>query len=205
MRGVETSKYFPRNMPSANAFQEYVSSLGISNKHHLILYDRSQYGIFSSSRVWWIFRYYGHENVSILSGGLNAWKAKSLSLTHQVSEFKVYKHQDCIIKFQNLDQVGFFIFKREDFKVNENKNLIRNYEQIVENLETNKELLIDARPRVDFSKIDHASGKPNYIPKSKNIPYNELFHPATGTLKDREKILESENSGINEASQIFVI
>ena len=89
MKGVEPNKYYPRNIPDKTVFQEYVSSLGISNKHHLIIYDRSPYGFFASSRVWWIFRLFGHENVSILSGGLNAWKAKNLETTADVRSYNV--------------------------------------------------------------------------------------------------------------------
>lgn len=89
MKGVEANKYFPRNVPDKITFQEYVSSLGISNKHHLIFYDRSQYGFFASSRAWWIFRLYGHENVSILSGGLNGWKANNFELTEDIRSYNV--------------------------------------------------------------------------------------------------------------------
>ena len=37
-------------------FQDYVGSMGISNKHHLIVYDRSPFGFYAASRVYWIFR-----------------------------------------------------------------------------------------------------------------------------------------------------
>lgn len=31
-------------------------------------------GIFSAPRVWWTFKVFGHDNVSVLDGGLPAWK-----------------------------------------------------------------------------------------------------------------------------------
>jgi thiosulfate/3-mercaptopyruvate sulfurtransferase len=55
---------------SAEQFQDYVRSLGISEQH-LVLYSQ---GLFSSAaRAWWLFRLFGHRRVSLLHGGLKAW------------------------------------------------------------------------------------------------------------------------------------
>lgn len=80
---------YPRGWPKPEVFQNYVSSLGISNEHHLILYDRSQFGFFASSRAWWTLRVFGHENVSILNGGLNAWLKNGNSLSNKKESFQV--------------------------------------------------------------------------------------------------------------------
>jgi len=62
-------------LPSAREFADYVGvELGISNDSHVIIYDNHpQHAIFSSPRLWWMFRVFGHDNVSILNGGLTAW------------------------------------------------------------------------------------------------------------------------------------
>jgi 3-mercaptopyruvate sulfurtransferase SseA len=56
MNCVKATPMYPRNLPDQNCFKDYVGSLGIGNRHHLILYDRSHYGFYGSSRMWWIFR-----------------------------------------------------------------------------------------------------------------------------------------------------
>ena len=38
------------------------------------------FGIFSSSRAWWMFKSYGHKKVSILDGGLKKWKLDKLPI-----------------------------------------------------------------------------------------------------------------------------
>lgn len=48
--------------------------MGVSNKDHVVVYDSK--GIFSSCRVYWTFKVFGHEKVSILSGGLPDWIAE---------------------------------------------------------------------------------------------------------------------------------
>lgn len=52
-----------------------MNSFGISNTHHVVLYDNSEkFGLFSAPRVWWLFNVFGHTSVSILDGGLPKWK-----------------------------------------------------------------------------------------------------------------------------------
>lgn len=66
----------PHMLPSERDFGTYASSLGLRNTDHVVVYDTA--GIFSSPRVWWTFRYFGHDNVSVLNGGLPAWLAAGL-------------------------------------------------------------------------------------------------------------------------------
>jgi 3-mercaptopyruvate sulfurtransferase SseA len=56
MECVEATPLLPRNLPNRECFKDYVGSLGISNKHHLIFYDRSPFGFYAAPRLWWLFR-----------------------------------------------------------------------------------------------------------------------------------------------------
>ena len=62
---------FPHTVLPDDKFSQMISNLGISNQDHIIVYDAL--GIFSSPRVWWMFNYYGHNQISILDGGLIKW------------------------------------------------------------------------------------------------------------------------------------
>lgn len=62
----------PRKIPSLSRFIRKVGELGISNGKHIIVYDTR--GLYSAARVWWLFRHYGYDNVSVLDGGMVAWK-----------------------------------------------------------------------------------------------------------------------------------
>lgn len=66
------SSSLPHMVPTELEFSKYISSKGISNSDHIIIYGMP--GTFSSSRVWWTFRLFGHTNVSILNGGFASWK-----------------------------------------------------------------------------------------------------------------------------------
>ena len=70
----DTNSPFPRMLPTSADFSAYVSNLGISNHHHVVIYDHDQnFGAYSSPRVWWMFRAFGHDKVSILDGGFGKW------------------------------------------------------------------------------------------------------------------------------------
>lgn len=63
----------PHMLPSVGEFSEASSALGISNGDVIVVYDTT--GIFSAARVWWMYRYFGANQVHVLDGGLPAWKA----------------------------------------------------------------------------------------------------------------------------------
>ena len=44
---------------------------GIKNIDHIIVYDNSD--IYSSCRLWFSLKYFGHEKVSVLDGGFQKW------------------------------------------------------------------------------------------------------------------------------------
>ena len=54
-------------LPSGDVFARAVSRMNIKNSDHVICYDR--HGIFSSPRVWWSFKTFGHKHVSVLDVG----------------------------------------------------------------------------------------------------------------------------------------
>lgn len=70
---ADTSSGLPHMLPSPEAFAKAVGSMGIGNETTVVVYD--QRGIFSAPRVWWMFRVFGHDKVTVLDGGLAAWMA----------------------------------------------------------------------------------------------------------------------------------
>ncbi|KXS14540.1 Rhodanese-like protein [Gonapodya prolifera JEL478] len=66
----------PLKLPLADDFASWCSDNGIRKQDHVVLYD--QRGIGSAPRGAWMFKVFGHERVSILSGGLPAWTGSGL-------------------------------------------------------------------------------------------------------------------------------
>lgn len=62
----------PRKIPPVERFVNEVGKLGISNGKHVVAYDTR--GLYSAARVWWLFRHFGYDSVSVLDGGMVSWK-----------------------------------------------------------------------------------------------------------------------------------
>ena len=67
----DSSSPFPNTLPSAEQFEKEAIKLGINNDSTIVVYDNL--GIYNSPRIWWMFKAMGHNNVTVLDGGLPAW------------------------------------------------------------------------------------------------------------------------------------
>ena len=67
----DVSNPFPSAFPSQEQFQREAQNLGINNDSAIVVYDDK--GIYSSARVWWLFKAFGYNNVAVLNGGFPAW------------------------------------------------------------------------------------------------------------------------------------
>ncbi|MBI3162371.1 MAG: sulfurtransferase [Chloroflexi bacterium] len=67
----EKNTSLPHMMPTAEYFTGEMQKLGINNDSAIVAYDHV--GVYSSPRVWWMFRAMGHDQVAVLDGGLPAW------------------------------------------------------------------------------------------------------------------------------------
>jgi thiosulfate/3-mercaptopyruvate sulfurtransferase len=65
---------FPFTRPTQAQFEDAAGSAGISNRTTVVVYDNvvGQW----ASRIWWLFRAFGYDNVAVLDGGLAKWRAE---------------------------------------------------------------------------------------------------------------------------------
>jgi thiosulfate/3-mercaptopyruvate sulfurtransferase len=163
---AEADSALPHMLPSPVKFSSKVRKLGLGDGVRIVVYD--QRGIFSSARVWWTFRYYGHEDVAILDGGLPKWMAENRPVTDEVT------------------------YPRErHFTPRMNSFLLREKEQLLYNLETKREQVLDARPqgRFEGTAEEPRSGlRSGHIPSSKSLPHGELLDPDTQTILPPEDL-----------------
>jgi thiosulfate/3-mercaptopyruvate sulfurtransferase len=66
-------------LPSADDFGAAMRRAGVRAGHPVVAYDEGDGTI--AARVWWMLRYFGHEQVRVLDGGLRAWTAAGLAVT----------------------------------------------------------------------------------------------------------------------------
>jgi thiosulfate/3-mercaptopyruvate sulfurtransferase len=60
-------------LPDAWSFTAAMRAAGVSSSRAVVVYDAAT--SMSAARAWWLLRYFGHRDVSVLDGGLAAWTA----------------------------------------------------------------------------------------------------------------------------------
>lgn len=146
----DTKDEFPTAYPSALQFEHEAQELGINKDSIIVVYDAN--GIYSSPRVWWLFTSMGHQQVYVLDGGLPEW-------------IKQQYHTE--VKTPQALAKG-------NFKAHQNKDIVRKFNDMYNNVTTNKELVVDVRSkdRFDGKTAEPKEGlRSGRIPKSINIPY----------------------------------
>lgn len=163
---ADRSSDLPHMLPSEADFAAAVGAMGISNDTHVVAYDTP--GLMSAGRAWWMFRIMGHDRVQVLDGGLKAWQADGRELSAEVP----------------VPSPRHYVARR-------NGGMVRDKAQMLANLDTGKEQVIDARSadrfhaRVAEPRPELRSG---HIPGSLNLSFDKLTDPATGRLKPVEEL-----------------
>lgn len=95
-------------LPSADVFSKYVQGLGVGNDSHVILYERCPLGLMWSPRVWWMFRVFGHDTVSFITGGLDAWTQNELEVGDTCLMHRTFDKINCMISTDMVKTLQFF-------------------------------------------------------------------------------------------------
>ena len=172
---VDANAPVENTLPPAAKFASRMQSLGLGDGSRIVLYDDSD--IHSAARAWYMLKLFGAHNVAILDGGLAKWKAEGRALA---AGRETLRHRH-------------FTVWRDD------KNL-RSKADVIRNLGTRDEQLIDARGAPRF-RGDQPEPRPGiaagHIPGARNVPYGEMFNP-DGTFKDKAAIRAAfERAGVD--------
>src|SRR6202035_3998028 len=156
----------PHMYPNADQFARDVAALGISSGDTVVAYDSG--GWVAAPRAWWMFLSFGHNNVKVLDGGLKKWLREGRP-THS----------------------GNVTAKPGKFQAKFDSSFVRSQQQLVGNLTTHAEQLVDARPRPRFEGTvaePRAGLRSGHIPGSRSAPYARLFDAETGAMKPLEEL-----------------
>ena len=167
----------PHMIPSKEIFSEMMKNLGLNNDDEIIIYDNSP--ILSSARAWFLLRYFNHNKIFILKGGIKNW----------------LKHNGSITSDLTVINKGNFTAQ------NEKKDLVKSLSNMIELSNKNDQLILDARSynRYLGTAKEPRPGLPSgHIPNSKSLPSSDLINK-DGILKNEEELKVIFNN--NEISQ----
>ncbi|KAK2186263.1 hypothetical protein NP493_207g01043 [Ridgeia piscesae] len=121
---LQTEAY-NNKLPTPEQFGEDVGKLGVGDDTHVVVYDNNPtFGMFSAPRAWWLFRYYGHENVSILDGGFPKWEEAGYETTGVVDkvEPKTFKANPKSALLRTMADIDANIEKKQFTLIDETKS-----------------------------------------------------------------------------------
>ncbi len=79
-----TGKNGRHPLPDPLAFMRTLGAAGVDTTKQVVAYD-AQTGVYAS-RLWWMLRWLGHENVAVLDGGYARWTQEGRTLTAAVPQ-----------------------------------------------------------------------------------------------------------------------
>lgn len=118
---------FDHMLPTEQFFADYVGNLGIGDDSHVVVYDASDFGLFSCTRVWWMFLLFGHPQVSVLNGGFRGWVKGGHPVTGTYTRPEAAR-----------------------FTASMERSWVKSFEDITENISTQQYQVVDVRPYERF-------------------------------------------------------
>jgi len=165
-RIADPANPLPRKRPPPDHFAREVGALGIGNGTHVVAYDTP--GLYSAARVWWLFRHYGYDNVSVLDGGLKNWKLEGRAVTAEATPVTP-----------------------ATFTVGATRDLYASWQDIAQAASAGGAQILDARTPGRFAgtEVDRYPGaRPGHIPRSRNLYWADLLDPQTRKLQSLDAV-----------------
>ena len=158
-----TPGMFPDDSAGLGALATRIGELGIDNDSHIILVPRGrdEIDLGVATRIYWTFKVLGHDDVSILDGGMAGYLEDAAGpLTRDLPgrlprEFKIALQQNMLLQETEVKQA--MVQGRP---------------------------LIDTRPISQFQgrTMSGAAGRPGTIPGARSVPAANLTQARSGTL-----------------------
>ncbi|HEY7807771.1 MAG TPA: sulfurtransferase [Croceibacterium sp.] len=177
---IDPASAVPAAVPTGAQFAERMAALGVNDGDRLVIYDDS--AVKTAARAWFIARMHGVREVAILDGGLGKWRAEGRPL-----------------------ESGEPAAEPGHFTASAGPGTVRFKSDMLVNLASRREQVVDARGRARFSG-EEADFRPNiasgHIPGSCNLPFG-LLYAHDGTFCSPKDLRRAfEHAGIDLAKPV---
>lgn len=158
----------PHMVPAVGRFEKLMRKFGVQNTSRVVFYD--QKGIFSSARGAWLLGLFGHDAAAVLDGGLPKWRKESRALESGEPALPMPTEFVATFRAQRLRGLG----------------------DILANLESKREIVLDARGSGRFAGTQpepRPGVRSGHVPGAVNLPHTELLS-AEGTFLPPDALRE---------------
>ncbi len=161
----------------ADRFAEVMSRLGVGNDTLVIAVDGA--GGHFATRLWWALRYYGHDQVAVLDGGMAYWVENGFPV-----------------------ETGEVQVTPAIFTATQRSGLIASADDVLELTKTRDRQLVDARDPATFSGQVQRASRGGHIPTAINLPSSALIGPE-GTWKAPDEIrAAARDAGVDPTAPV---
>jgi thiosulfate/3-mercaptopyruvate sulfurtransferase len=160
-----------RDFVDKAGFERLASERGIANDTTVIFYgDKNNW---YATYGFWLFKYYGHEDVRVLDGGRIKWEAEGREYTRETPSYPA-----------------------TEYKAKDPNNAIRAFrDQVLQVVQSRSADLVDVRSTPEYTgELLHAVGYPQegaqragHIAGARNIPWGMAARP-DGTFKPADEL-----------------
>jgi len=167
-------------VPEAAELERLFSAIGISENTHVVAYDDEGGG--KSARLLWTLEIMGHQHMSMLNGGLYAWANNG----HQLD-------------------AGVVTAKPAQFVGHYSTQPIADADYILQNLDNDNVVLIDARSADEYSGRQMMSSRGGHIPGAKHWDWQDIMDPLNNQCIKSRAVLEQAlaDRGITPDKQVI--
>ena len=157
----------------------YFGTQGVSNAKHLVIYDDGS--MKSAGRLYWIFKYMGVEKVSVVDGGMKAWRINRLPVTKNPT-----------------------VAKKASFTPKIKQQYLADYNTVTKAIGQAGYVILDVRTPEEYNGTAAGYDVPGHIPGAINIDHTRLL-TAKGELKAASELKTMfEAYGVTSNKKVIV-
>jgi thiosulfate/3-mercaptopyruvate sulfurtransferase len=167
--GSDPDSALPHMFPTAEKFAKDMIAVGLGAGRTVVVYD--SVGLYSSPRLWWMLKTFGHKDINVLDGGLPKWRREG----HPLEAGKAAAVRDWHVK-PKFDP-----------------SMVKSMHDVTKALASGSAQIADARSRARFrgEELEPRPGvKPGHMPGAINVHYASLLNP-DGTLKKKRHLQQA--------------
>ncbi len=152
-------------LPVPEYFAAAIGKLGIGSEHRVILYDRREN--MWASRLWWMLRFFGHDEAAVLDGGWAAWQAGG--------------HTSCRLPCE---------YEPATFTARPRPELAVSKREMLDLIGDRRVCLVNALGRRQHRGEVNEYGRWGHIPGSRNVTAWEILDRRTGCYRPLPELRE---------------
>jgi len=177
-----------RDIISKKQFEDLMNKNGIKPDTEVILYG--DFNNWFAAFVFWVFKYYGHENLKIMNGGRKKWELENREYTTDEPQLQATEYKSAPPD-EGLRAYLFDVWRALD-KV----------DSVMVDVRSPKEFTGEITAPPEYP-MEHAQ-RGGHIPGANNIPWATAVNDADGTFKSVEELNKIyQQKGVNPDKDVI--